>query len=114
MRNQDSFGPYLNKTVVNLAKMQFRRKGTERRYLLQHHDDRARTTDQVRSSDDDLRVALARLPYRQRAAVVLRFYSDFPDEETARILGCSPGTVRSLISRGVAALRDQMGADRVG
>jgi len=48
---------------------------------------------------------LARLPRRQRAAVVLRFYEGLPDTEIADILGCSEGTVRSHVSRGLAALR---------
>ena len=48
---------------------------------------------------------LARLPRRQRAAVVLRFYEGLTDAEIADILGCSEGTVRSHVSRGLAALR---------
>ncbi|MGH2829786.1 MAG: sigma factor-like helix-turn-helix DNA-binding protein [Actinomycetota bacterium] len=45
---------------------------------------------------------------RQRAALVLRFWSDVSDEEIADTLGCTRGTVRSLVSRGLAALRIQM------
>jgi RNA polymerase sigma factor (sigma-70 family) len=48
---------------------------------------------------------LARLPYRQRAALVLRFYSDWPDEQIAEHLGCRPATVRSHVHRGLAAMR---------
>jgi RNA polymerase sigma-70 factor (sigma-E family) len=48
---------------------------------------------------------LARLPDRQRAALVLRYYHDLADEEIAEILECRLGTVRSLVSRGLAALR---------
>ena len=48
---------------------------------------------------------LARLPRRQRAAVVLRYYAGLSDAEIARELGCRPGTVRSQISRALAALR---------
>jgi RNA polymerase sigma-70 factor (sigma-E family) len=48
---------------------------------------------------------LARLPARQRAAIVLRYYEDLSDDDIAAMLGCRPGTVRSLISRGLAALR---------
>ena len=48
---------------------------------------------------------LALLPPRQRAAVVLRFYQDLPDEQIAEALGCAAGTVRSLISRALAAMR---------
>jgi RNA polymerase sigma-70 factor (sigma-E family) len=50
--------------------------------------------------------ALARLPIRQRTVLVLRFYLDAPDHEIATTLDCRLGTVRSLASRGLAALRD--------
>lgn len=48
---------------------------------------------------------LATLPARQRAALVMRFFDDLPDEQIAENLGCRLGTVRSLISRGLVALR---------
>ncbi|MBF9130722.1 SigE family RNA polymerase sigma factor [Plantactinospora sp. S1510] len=48
---------------------------------------------------------LARLPRRQRAALVLRYYEDLPDAEIAEVLGCAVGTVRSAISRALATLR---------
>lgn len=53
----------------------------------------------------DLRDALAALPARQRAAVVLRFYCDLSVEQTAGVLNCSTGTVKSQTSRGLDALR---------
>jgi RNA polymerase sigma-70 factor (sigma-E family) len=46
------------------------------------------------------------LPPRQRAALVLRFYEDCPDAEIAAALGCRVATVRSLVSRGLRALRE--------
>lgn len=54
---------------------------------------------------DELSDALARLPYRQRAALVLRFYRDLPDDEISEVLGCRPATVRSLVFRGLEQLR---------
>jgi RNA polymerase sigma-70 factor (sigma-E family) len=48
---------------------------------------------------------LGRLPERQRAAIVLRFFHDLPDAEVAEALDCRVGTVRSLISRALGALR---------
>jgi RNA polymerase sigma-70 factor (sigma-E family) len=48
---------------------------------------------------------LRRLPPRRRAAVVLRFYCDLSVEETAAVLGCSDGTVKSLTARGLESLR---------
>jgi RNA polymerase sigma-70 factor (sigma-E family) len=52
-----------------------------------------------------LRAALARLPRRMRAAVVLRYWDDLPVAEVAALLGCSAGTVASQASRGLARLR---------
>ncbi|MEV4467867.1 SigE family RNA polymerase sigma factor [Micromonospora echinofusca] len=56
---------------------------------------------------DLLRRALDGLPARQRAAVVLRFYEDLSEQDTAHVLGCSVGTVKSLSSRGLQTLRKQ-------
>jgi len=53
----------------------------------------------------ELRDVLLRLPARQRAAIVLRHVADLPDDEIASILGCRRSTVRSLVARGLAALR---------
>jgi RNA polymerase sigma factor (sigma-70 family) len=51
---------------------------------------------------------LLRLPYRQRAVIVLRYFNDVPDEEIAEMLGCRRSTVRSSAKRGLAALRKEM------
>lgn len=53
----------------------------------------------------DLAAALARLPKRQRAVIVLRFYEDLTEAETAAAMGCSVGTVKSQASAGLAKLR---------
>ena len=50
---------------------------------------------------------MQKLPERQRAALVLRYFHDLPDSEIARALDCREVTVRSLISRGVAAMRER-------
>jgi RNA polymerase sigma-70 factor (sigma-E family) len=55
---------------------------------------------------DELRRALSTLPRRQRAVVVLRYYQDLSEIETAAVLGCSPGTVKSQAARGLSRLRD--------
>jgi RNA polymerase sigma factor (sigma-70 family) len=58
----------------------------------------------------DLRDALVRLllrlPARQRAALVLRFWEQLTDAEAAAVLGCAEGTVRSAVSRGLARMRE--------
>jgi RNA polymerase sigma-70 factor (sigma-E family) len=53
----------------------------------------------------DMRGALAAIPPRQRATLVLRFYCDLDVEQAAIALGCSAGTVKSQTSKGLAALR---------
>lgn len=55
--------------------------------------------------DDALLAALRSLPPQMRAAVALRYLEDRSEAETARLLGCSVGTVKSSTSRGVARLR---------
>lgn len=54
---------------------------------------------------DEVLEALRALGPRQRACIVLRYYEDLSIEQTAEILGCSEGTVRSQASRGLEALR---------
>jgi len=52
-----------------------------------------------------LLAALRQLPPRQRAVIVLRYWEDLTDAQIGAALGCSPGTVRSQLSRGLATLR---------
>lgn len=52
-----------------------------------------------------LLAALARVPPRQRAVLVLRYWEDLSVEDTARALGCSEGTVKSQAARGLQTLR---------
>ena len=57
----------------------------------------------------DLRAAVAALPARQRATLVLRFYCDLNVDQAAEILGCSPGTVKSQTARALDAVRRALG-----
>ena len=107
LRNADSFGPYLRRTIVNLSRMHFRRARVERAYLnrqaQQPINEGQRLDVDMR---EDLWQALLRLPGRQRAAIVLHFYEDISEEQASEILRCRPGTYRSLVSRGIAHLRE--------
>ncbi len=55
---------------------------------------------------------LAKLPGRQRAVVVLRYYEELPDGQIAEVLGCAPATVRSLAFRALATLRVEVPEQR--
>lgn len=55
--------------------------------------------------------ALLRLPRRQRAAVVLRYWEDMPGEQVAQVLGCSAGAARNLTMRGLASLRELLSTE---
>lgn len=93
---------YARQTVVNACRSHFRSRGRERdkRPLLYVLDGSSDPTPTGELCD-----VLLRLPYRQRAAVVLRFYADMSEAEIAEVLECRPGTVGSLIHRGLARLR---------
>jgi RNA polymerase sigma-70 factor (sigma-E family) len=51
------------------------------------------------------------LPPRQRAVVVLRYYEDLSEAQTAEVMDCAVGTVKSQVSQGLRRLREQLGAD---
>ena len=70
---------------------------------------RAPTADPPPDTDDALWTLLGTLPRQQRAVIVLRFYEGLSDQEIAEALDCRPGTVRSYASRGLAALRIELG-----
>jgi RNA polymerase sigma-70 factor (sigma-E family) len=111
LRKPEVFRSYLFTAVVNLTHSHWRRRRVERGYLAKQ-DPRARTTalpDVERH--EVLRTALAELPHRQRAALVLRYYEDLSEQQTADVLGCSVGAVKSLVTRGTEALRRRIGDD---
>jgi RNA polymerase sigma-70 factor (sigma-E family) len=58
--------------------------------------------------DEDLRAALRELPPRMRAAVVLRFFEDLSEKQAAVLMGCSPSTVNTQVTRGLARLREAL------
>jgi RNA polymerase sigma-70 factor (sigma-E family) len=117
LRDVGAFDAYLRRTIVNLSNSYFRRKRVERGYLARERGAIARPPvslpDRSVEQHDELWRALGRLSTRQRIAIVLRFYEDLPEREVADILRCRPGTVKSLVSRGLETLRDEIrGEDR--
>ncbi len=93
---------YLRAIVTNLCRTQVRRRDHERRL------DPPIQLVAYQPEIDETWAAVCRLPFRQRAALALRFYEDLDEAEIARILGCRPGTVKSTIHRGLARLRRGM------
>ena len=93
---------YLRQAVVNACRSQRRRRTRE----LKHGPGTAARALSLDPEVDLVRDALSRLSDRQRKAVVLRFYEDLPEAEIAALLGCRPGTVKSLLFRALARLRE--------
>jgi RNA polymerase sigma-70 factor (sigma-E family) len=106
LREPDAFWTYLRRTIVNLATSHFRHRRVERAYAEKLAVAPAAHTNVNEDLDEAMHRSLLGLPQRQRAAIVLRFYEDLSDVQTAAVLGCSPGTVRSLVSRGMTTLRE--------
>ncbi|WP_448616301.1 SigE family RNA polymerase sigma factor [Modestobacter sp. URMC 112] len=69
--------------------------------------------DPAAERDDELVRALRALPPRMRAVVVLRFYEDRSEAQTAELLGCSVGTVKTQSSRAMTRLRELLAPTRV-
>jgi RNA polymerase sigma-70 factor (sigma-E family) len=117
LRDPGAFDAYLRRTVVNLSNSYFRRKRVERAYLERERavfePGAGRQSDDSPEDREELWRALQRLSERQRAAIVLRFYEDLSEAQVADILNARPGTVKSLVSRGLETLRGEIrGEDR--
>jgi RNA polymerase sigma-70 factor (sigma-E family) len=94
---------YLQRAITNVSSKWNRRGRTATRklpLLAVHSGDAFRF--------DELADAIARLPFRQRAVIVLRYYADLTEAEIAHALDCRPGTVKSLASRALAALSKEI------
>ncbi|HWC14868.1 MAG TPA: SigE family RNA polymerase sigma factor [Actinomycetota bacterium] len=104
LRKPEAFRTYLMRTVVSLSKNHFRRRSLERRHA---HAGRPPMPD-APERDDDLFDALKKLPERQRAALVLRYCEDLSEHQTAEILNTSTKAVKSLVTRGLAAMREEV------
>jgi RNA polymerase sigma-70 factor (sigma-E family) len=102
---------YVRRILVNSARDWWR----SRRYVVEQGLDAALAvaserdsgTERVESHDLVVR-ALRGLPAKMRAVLVLRYFEDLSEAETASVLGCSVGTVKSQASRGLARLRVAM------
>jgi len=96
----DAPAGYVRTIVVNKCRDVLRRRRVAAAVSL------GRLQDSVEPTGDLLHDALGALPARQRAVLVLRFYEDLPNDEVARLLKMRPGTVKSLVHRGLSTLRE--------
>jgi RNA polymerase sigma-70 factor (sigma-E family) len=102
---------YANRAVINAAlSWRRRRRLTEVPLDADDHSPVQEAPDPI-GFDPRLLAALWSLPPRARATVVLRFVEDRSEAETAEILGCSVGTVKSASSRGLARMREALRDD---
>jgi RNA polymerase sigma-70 factor (sigma-E family) len=106
LQDSDKALGYLRTSVLNgcrsVHRVRFRRQGI----TLDAPPDSASPEDLaiVGEVNHQVLVAIRRLPARQREAVVLRYYLDMTEDQAARAMGVSRGTVKSATSRGIAAL----------
>lgn len=94
---------YLRRSVVNFSINQSRRAVRDQRH---QHRAQAETVDPF--EPDDMWPLIVALPARQRPVLVLRYYEDLSEAQIANILGCRPGTVKSLAARALAHLKQEL------
>jgi RNA polymerase sigma-70 factor (sigma-E family) len=113
LRVPDAFDAYLRRTIVNLHTSQLRRRRTERTYLeRQRHGSEPGVVMPNVGERAELWRAVLQLPPRQRAAVVLRFYEDLSEQQTAEVLRCSTAAAKSLVARAMETLRKRVRRDQ--
>lgn len=97
---------YVRKTILRQF-LSWRRRKTADDVPTDRFDERGGQDDMVETigERDAMHRLLVRLPRRQRAVLVLRYYEDLSDQRIAELLGCSAATVRVHASRGLAHLR---------
>jgi RNA polymerase sigma-70 factor (sigma-E family) len=106
--------PYARRSVVNQTRDQWRtisRRAERERSVAGRPASGPALLDDVIAERDRLVQALRRLPYGQRAVIVLRFWHQLSEQETAAALGNSVGTVKSQTSRALGRLREELNSD---
>ena len=111
VRQPEAFRAYLRRSLLNGCRTYFRRADAERRALERTLAGRGREPSPVDERLENPSEALANLPARQRAAVVLRYYEDLSEEQTAELLRWSRRAVNALISRALETLRREIRGD---
>jgi len=112
LRDPGNAEAYTRKAITTTAIGWFRRKGWNNERAVAAPPDRPESAaDDLIAQREWLWQALQRLPARQRAALVLRYYEDQTEAQTAAAMGCAVGTVKSQVSAGLRKLREQLGDD---
>lgn len=109
LRDPEAFPAYLRRTVVNLHTSRLRRLGREQSVMARTRPQRAITMPPIEERESLWRFVLT-LPARQRAALVLRYYEDLSERQTADVLRCSVPAVKALVGRALDALRRDVGS----
>ena len=109
IRERERPGAYARSVLVNRRRSMLRRS-----VVAQKHAEMLRSEEYRPNFGEEGMVlwdAIGSLPRRQRAALILRFYEDLPEAEIAQILDAPVGTVKSLVHRGLARLRESLGSE---
>ncbi|MDQ4133676.1 MAG: sigma-70 family RNA polymerase sigma factor [Actinomycetota bacterium] len=101
----DNPAGYLRTSVINAV------RSWQRRQIMERSRPPPVAPDVPPPEVETMRSALLALRPRQRAAIVLRFYEDLSEAEIATVLDCRPGTVKSLLARGLERLREEVPKD---
>jgi RNA polymerase sigma-70 factor (sigma-E family) len=105
IRRADNAESYVRKVMVNLNVSWWRRRWWRESPQAALPEQPGKDLTGQADLRDAVRRALAVLPPRQRAVLVLRYYEDWTEAQTAAALGCSVGTVKSQAHRAIARLR---------
>lgn len=108
IRDQNARESYVRATLATTATSWWRRKWTGERATAVLPETAVADPGSRLDDRDALWRLVLTLPVRQRAVLVLRFYEDLSEAETAHTLGLSPGTVKSHTSRALATLRREL------
>jgi RNA polymerase sigma-70 factor (sigma-E family) len=111
IHDKDATLAYLHRSVINAARSHLRRRSVVVRLAIFRQEEHLSAEDTVMKDQlpGPLATAIAALPRREREAVLLRYYLDLPEKETAEALGLGLGSVKAYSSRGLAKLRIAMG-----
>jgi RNA polymerase sigma-70 factor (sigma-E family) len=104
LRDRGAVDAYVRRIIINENTSMWRRAWKRNERSMDQLPDRGHS-DPDADNRDAIWQVVQTLPPRQRAAVVLRYYEDLSEADTAEVLGCSVGNVKSQTSRGIASIR---------